>query len=137
MPAELVANVSIGPLGDEDQTCAFAQTICITLCLAITLAVGPLASHSASAEEERKPCLRIKEACEQAGFNQGAAGEGLGLQVDCIRPIIDGAPQRASAGKALPALDAALVSACRAKNPEFGKPRLNGQPGPATSGSDF
>jgi hypothetical protein len=29
------------------------------------------------------------------------------------------------------------VTACKAKNPEFGKPRLNGQPGPPTSGSDY
>ena len=108
------------------------QTICITLTLAIAL----LASHSAGAEE-KKPCLKIKEACEQAGFKQGAAGEGIGLQVDCIRPIIDGSPQRESAGKPLPTIDAATVAACKAKNPEFGKARLNGSPGPATSGSDF
>jgi hypothetical protein len=108
------------------------ETVCITLTLAIAL----LASHSARAEE-KKPCLKIKEACEQAGFKQGAAGEGVGLQVDCIRPIMDNAPQKASAGKPLPTVDAAIVAACKTKNPEFGKPRLNGSPGPATSGSDF
>jgi hypothetical protein len=112
------------------------EIIRITLAMTISLAIGSLAIPAALAEEQR-PCLKIKEACEQAGFKQGAAGEGFGLQVDCIRPIIDGAPQKASAGKPLPTVDAAIVAACKAKNPEFGKPRLNGQPGPATSGSDF
>jgi hypothetical protein len=108
------------------------ETICVTL----ALAVGLFASPSAKAEEN-KPCLKIKEACEQAGFTQGAVGNGKGLQVDCIRPIIDGAPQPKSASLALPTVDAALVTACKAKNPTFGKPKLNSQPGPATSGSDY
>jgi hypothetical protein len=108
------------------------QTICITLTLVIAL----LAIHSVRAAEQ-KPCVRIKEACEQSGFKQGAAGEGTGLQVDCIRPIIDGSPQRQSAGKPLPTVDATIVAACKAKNPEFGKPRLSGSQGPSTSGSDF
>jgi hypothetical protein len=95
------------------------------------------ARDSCGAGRRSDACLTIKAACEKAGFKQGAAGEGTGLQVDCIRPIIDGAPQRKSAGLALPTVDADTVAACKAKNPEFGKPRLNGQPGPATSGSDF
>jgi|HubBroStandDraft_6_1064221.scaffolds.fasta_scaffold321426_2 hypothetical protein len=102
----------------------------------MALAISLFASPSVRADD-RKPCLAIKDACEKAGFKQGAAGEGTGLQVDCIRPIIDGASQRKSAGLALPTVDADTVAACKAKNPEFGKPRLNGQPGPATSGSDF
>jgi len=106
------------------------------ICIALAMMVALRVSHLASAEEQ-KPCMKIKEACEQAGFKQGAAGEGIGLQVDCIRPIIDGSPQRESAGKPLPTVDPALVTACKAKNPEFGKARLNGAPGPATSGSDF
>ena len=110
------------------------QTVCIGMATAVAFIL--FASHPARAEE-RKPCLKIKEACEQAGFKLGSAGEGLGLLVDCIRPIMDNAPQQASAGKPLPTLDPALVAACKAKNPEFGKPRLNGSLGPPTSGSDF
>jgi hypothetical protein len=107
------------------------ETICITLTLAIAL----LASPSARAEEG-KPCLKIKEACEQAGFKFGSADQGLGLLVDCIRPIMDNAPN-ASATKPLPTVDADIVTACKAKNPDFGKPKAIGQPGPSTSGSDY
>jgi hypothetical protein len=106
------------------------------ICAGLALAIG-LPAIPAARAEDRTPCLTIKAACEKAGFKQGAAGKGTGLQVDCIRPIIDGAPQRKSAGLALPTVDADTVAAPKAKNPEFGKPRLNGQPGPATSGSDF
>ena len=81
--------------------------------------------------------MKIRQACEDAGFKQGAVAEGLGLQVDCIRPIIEGTPQRQSAGKPLPAIDGALVAACKAKNPQFGKSRLNDEFGQPTSGSDF
>jgi hypothetical protein len=77
------------------------ETVCIGLALAAILAIGLPTSPSARAEE-RAPCLKIRQACEEAGFKQGAVAEGLGLQVDCIRPIIDGMPQRQSAGKPLP-----------------------------------
>ena len=107
------------------------ETICITLTLAIAL----LASASAMAEEG-KPCLKIKEACEQAGFKFGAVSQGLGLLADCIRPIMDNAPN-ASASKPPPAVDADIVKACKAKNPDFGKPKANGQSAPPTSGSDY
>ena len=102
----------------------------------LALAIGLLASHSARAEDQ-KPCLKIKEACEQAGFKQGAVGDGLGLQIDCIRPIIEGGLQRKAASQPLPSVDAAVVAACKAKNPTFGKPKLNGQSGPVNSGSDY
>jgi hypothetical protein len=107
-----------------------------TICAGLALAIGLSATPSARAED-RKPCLTIKEACEKAGFKFGSAGEGTGLLVDCIRPIMDGKPQPTSAGLALPSVDADTVAACKKKNPEFGKPKLNGQPGPATSGSDY
>jgi hypothetical protein len=109
-----------------------SETICFGLALAITL----LAGHSARAED-RAPCQKIKQACEQAGFKQGDVTEGLGLQIDCIQPIIAGTPQRQSAAKPLPTVDAALIAACKARNPQFGKPKPNNQSGPATSGSDF
>ena len=105
-----------------------------TMCIALALAIALLASPSARAED--KPCLKIKEACEQAGFKFGSASQGTGLLVDCIRPIMDNAPSPSSS-KPLPDLDADIVKACKAKNPDFGKPKANGQPGPATSGSDY
>ena len=106
------------------------------ICAGLVLAIGLLAIPSARADD-RKPCLTIKEACEKAGFKFGAAGAGTGLLVDCVRPIMDGTPPPKSAGLALPTVEPATVTACKTKNPEFGKPKPNGQQGPATSGSDF
>jgi hypothetical protein len=111
-------------------------TICIGLALATILGIG-LPTSPAARAEARTPCLKIKQSCEEAGFKQGAVAEGLGLQVDCIRPIIEGTPQRQGASKPLPSIDAALVAACKAKNPQFGKPKLNDEFGQPTSGSDF
>jgi hypothetical protein len=105
--------------------------------IGLALLIGLPASFSARAEE-RTPCLKIKQVCEEAGFKQNALAEGLGLQVDCIRPIIEGTKQRQAAAKPLPSLDAAVVAACKAKNPKFGVPnKLNDQPDQPTSGSDF
>ena len=106
-----------------------------TMCIALALAIALLASPSARAEDKTLPEDQ-GEACEQAGFKFGSAGQGIGLLVDCIRPIMDNAPSPSSS-KPLPDLDAGIVKACKAKNPDFGKPKPNGQPGPATSGSDY
>jgi hypothetical protein len=111
------------------------ETICIGVSLAAILAIGLPASPAAGAEE-RTPCLKIKQACEEAGFKQGAVAAGLGLQVDRIRPIIEGTQQRQNAGKPLPAIDAAIIAACKKRNPQFGKPKSNEFDQP-TSGSDF
>jgi hypothetical protein len=53
-----------------------------TICIGLALMIGLPASPSARAEE-RTPCLKIKQVCEEAGFKQNAIAEGLGLQVDC------------------------------------------------------
>lgn len=95
------------------------------------LAVGlAMVSLSASAEDHA-PCLQIKTACEQAGFKQGDVANGNGLQVDCIRPLMAAAPQRAKASRPLPKVDAAIVLACRQRNPNFGQPK-----GAHSGGSD-
>ena len=61
-------------------------------------------------------------ACQQAGFVQGGAKTGAGLQVDCVRPIMQGGTfQRPKASKALPQVDQQIVAACKASNPNFGK----------------
>jgi hypothetical protein len=109
------------------------ETICIGVALTTILALGLPASA-----EERTPCLKIKQVCEEAGFKQNALAEGIGLQVDCIRPIIEGTKQRQAAVKPLPIVDAAVVAACKAKNPKFGVPnKLNDLPDQPSSGSDF
>jgi hypothetical protein len=39
-----------------------------------------------------KPCTQIRAACKQAGFIPNGASMGIGIIVDCIRPIIAGSP---------------------------------------------
>ena len=106
-----------------------------TICLGVALTAIQALGLSANAEE-RTPCLKIKQVCEDAGFKQNALAEGIGLQVDCIRPIIEGTKQRQAATKPLPTIDAAVVAACKARNPKFGV-RANDPPDQPTGGSDF
>ncbi|HEY4918940.1 MAG TPA: hypothetical protein VII40_02445 [Xanthobacteraceae bacterium] len=67
-----------------------------------------------------RPCAAIRQVCLQAGFVMNGARAGEGLIVDCIRPIMQGTPQPGRASKPLPAVDPALIEACRAQNPGFG-----------------
>jgi len=71
------------------------------------------------------PCAKITAVCSQAGFVPNGARMGLGIAVDCIRPIMVGAPQRQQAAKGLPQVDPEIVQACRVRNPDFG---LDGGP---------
>jgi N-acetylglucosamine-6-sulfatase len=64
------------------------------------------------------PCRRIREACEHAGFVQGGAHQGLGLQVNCVRPLLEGATAGRRAARPLPAVDPGLIAACRAQSPK-------------------
>jgi hypothetical protein len=66
------------------------------------------------------PCAKIAVACTQAGFFPNGAKTGVGIEVDCIRPIMASTPQRAQATKALPQVDPQIVQACRERNPQFG-----------------
>ena len=86
-----------------------------------------------------RPCAAIRQVCLNAGFVNNGVAAGEGLVVDCIRPIMQGMPQRRRAARPLPAVDPALVAACHAQNPNFGMrnaqapqnmPPRNG-PGPA------
>ena len=71
------------------------------------------------------PCAQIRAACEQAGFVQGAVRDGYGLQIDCVRPIMQETPQPPRASKPLPQINPELIAACREKNPNFGGPRAS------------
>jgi lipoprotein-anchoring transpeptidase ErfK/SrfK len=79
-------------------------------------------------------CEQIRASCESAGFVAGGARDGLGLQVDCIMPIMQGTAQRPRARKPLPRVDAQLISACATSRPGFGRPNqpteAMQQPGP-------
>ena len=79
---------------------------------------------------QQGPCEQIMAACRQAGFVQGGAKTGAGLQVDCVRPVMQGGTfQRPKASKALPEVDPQIVAACKARNPNFGqaKPQRAGK----------
>jgi hypothetical protein len=85
-------------------------------------------------------CPQIRAACTQAGFVPNGANLGVGIVVDCIRPIILGAPQRSRATKPLPQIDPQVVAACKNQNPNFGMggratPQPGGQPMTNPSGT--
>jgi len=95
------------------------------LSIAVAVAFICLTGFTAEAQPTTKgdgPCRQIRAACEQAGFKQGAVKEGNGLLVDCVRPIVQGTPQRPNA-MALPQVDPQLVEACKQRNPNFGMPK--------------
>ena len=68
------------------------------------------------------PCAIIRAACERAGFVHGGARTGNGLQIDCIRPIIEGRPPPARTALPLPQIDPQIVAACRARRGMGGGP---------------
>jgi N-acetylglucosamine-6-sulfatase len=78
---------------------------------------------SSGAAQNQGPCAQIIAACQNAGFVQGGASTGNGLQVDCVRPIMQGKAAKHKASKPLPQVDPQLVAACQAKNPAFGQPQ--------------
>jgi len=75
--------------------------------------------------QPRRPqgaCAQITAACRDAGFVQGGAASGTGLQVDCVQPIMQGTPAPPKAAKPLPTVAPNIIAACKAQNPEFGRP---------------
>jgi hypothetical protein len=89
--------------------------------LLLTGPSGLLFAQPAEPAPKGGPCAQIAAACKAAGFVPNGAKEGLGLGFDCIRPIITGTPQRKKAAKALPQIDPQVVTACKERNPNFGK----------------
>jgi hypothetical protein len=96
----------------------------------LTLLSADLAAAQAS---HQGPCAQIIAACEKAGFERGAARVGLGIQVDCLRPLMQRGVQPRRAGAPLSQVDADLIAACRAANPNFGQP--SAPPAPLTKGA--
>jgi len=78
------------------------------------------------------PCAQIRAACTQAGFVPNGANMGVGIVVDCIRPIIAGTPQRSRATRPLPQIDLQVAVACKNQNPNFG---MGGRAPPQPAGS--
>jgi hypothetical protein len=90
------------------------------------LTIGGLVAAFASPPAHAQamgPCAQVRMACEQAGFVRGGVREGIGLQIDCVRPIMQGTPQRPNASKPLPPIDPQLIAACKLRNPNFGQPQ--------------
>ncbi|MFL6795805.1 MAG: L,D-transpeptidase family protein [Xanthobacteraceae bacterium] len=90
---------------------------CLVVLCAFVLAMS---SNGTSAREDHGACAEIRAACLTAGFVQGAAREGVGLQMHCMMPIMQARPQPATARKALPKINAQLVAQCRTSNLRFG-----------------
>jgi hypothetical protein len=76
-----------------------------------------------SAAKGGRACAQIAAACKQAGFAVRGAKMGVGIVSDCIRPTMQGTPQRKQATKPLPQIDPQLVAACKEQNPKFGTAR--------------
>src|SRR5436305_12022311 len=83
------------------------------------LLISAVAASMTAAAQGRGPCAQIKEACQDAGFVQGAAREGIGLQIHCVAPIIQGTTQPPTARRPLPKIDPQLVEGCRARSARF------------------
>jgi hypothetical protein len=93
----------------------------------------PAQSVPAQSGPKGGPCAQITAACKQAGFVPNGANMGVGIVVDCIRPIMADTPQRMRATKPLPQIDPKVVAACKNQNPNFGMggratPQPGGQP---------
>ena len=88
--------------------------------LVIGLAASTPAAVTAAAQGQGA-CGKIRTACQGAGFIQGFAAEGVGLQIHCVMPIMQGRPQPLTARRPLPKVDPQLVADCRARNPRFGQ----------------
>jgi hypothetical protein len=98
-------------------------------------------AQSAPAQSALKggPCAQIRTVCTQAGFVPNGANVGVGIVVDCIRPIMAGAPQRPRASRPLPQIDQQVVAACKIQNPNFGmggRAKLQQSGQPATNPSE-
>jgi lipoprotein-anchoring transpeptidase ErfK/SrfK len=95
----------------------------ISIGAASLLVFGLAALPPTAAAQDRAACAQIRFACQSAGFVQGAARDGIGLQVHCVMPIVQGRAQPSTARRPLPALDPQVVAECRGSNPRFAQPR--------------
>ena len=92
-------------------------------------APGPSATQP-PAPPAQGPCQQIMAACRQAGFVEKGAGTGVGLAVDCVRPIVQGTAQRPKASKPLPQVDQQIVAACKRAIQILGRPTRSAQEKP-------
>jgi len=62
------------------------------------LVFGMAAFIAGAGAEDQGACGQIRAACQGAGFVEGAAREGIGLQIHCIIPIMRASAQPLTAG---------------------------------------
>jgi lipoprotein-anchoring transpeptidase ErfK/SrfK len=98
------------------------RTLLAQVSLVFLVVAMPLATAAA---QEQVACRQIRAACLDAGFVQGAAPEGIGLQIHCIMPIMQARTQPPSARRPLPKVDSQLVADCKARNARFGQPPVS------------
>jgi len=100
------------------------------------LLLGMAVPMTSAIAQDQGPCAQIRAACLGAGFVQGAAREGIGLQVHCIMPIMHASAQPPTARRPLPRVDPQLVADCRARSGRFARfgPQSDAptQPAPAS-----
>ena len=77
-----------------------------------------LAANASPTPKGNGPCAQIVTACQAAGFVKGEYKVGKGLWRDCVDPIVQG--KQVNSAIPLPAIDPAVVTACKAKHPKFG-----------------
>jgi hypothetical protein len=101
------------------------RTTTITMSLGSLLFTGAFSFSLAQSAQPVPwdPCAQIRLTCQQAGFVHNGAKTGVGIAVDCIRPIMDGTPQRSQDTRPLPPFDPQVVSAFKERNPNFGMGR--------------
>jgi lipoprotein-anchoring transpeptidase ErfK/SrfK len=85
------------------------------------LVFGMAASIAGAAAEDQGACGKIRAACQGAGFVEGAARDGIGLQVHCVIPIMRSSAQPMTARRPLPQVDPQLVADCKAGRSRFGR----------------
>ena len=67
------------------------------------------------------PCQQVSQACKTAGFVVGKWREGYGYWAHCVNPLMQGVSNPAGAIKPLPVVASSVISACKAKAPQWGK----------------
>jgi N-acetylglucosamine-6-sulfatase len=91
----------------------------IPLVLLYTLFMGFGVASASQRAPAQGPCAQIIAACQAAGFSQGAAKSGKGLQIDCVEPIMQGKTGENNAGLRLPTINPKIIAACKARNPKY------------------
>ena len=66
------------------------KTVIMTLLALALAAPAVFAENAAPPKGQERPCLKIEQACQAAGFMPGGAKEGKGIIVDCVKPLLAG-----------------------------------------------